>query len=61
LADIAHEQLAYKHDAPHAAQDRSDDGRVASNSESTPRDDVETLAFCARLDQSDTDNGLRFP
>jgi putative DNA primase/helicase len=38
----------------------SDDGRVDSNSESVPLDDAETLAFCARLDQSDTDNGLRF-
>src|SRR5262245_9271523 len=38
----------------------SDDGRADSNSESTPHDDPDTLAFCARLDQSDTDNGLRF-
>jgi putative DNA primase/helicase len=37
----------------------SDDGRAHSNSESTPQDDAPTLAFCARLDQSDTDNGMR--
>jgi putative DNA primase/helicase len=37
----------------------SDDGRDPSNSDSVPCDDMDTLAFCARLDHSDTDNGLR--